>query len=158
WPGDPLHANLAADPLTQARLEHALGVGLLGLGEPAKAAIHLHRSFVTRQAELGPDHPDTLVTMRKLAQAYQDDRNFHQALPLFEEVIKKQRAKLGLDHHDTLDTMRDLAWAYQHAGKHDQAVILFTEIRDRRMAKYPGDTSLPGSRDLALAYQDAGKF
>src|SRR5262249_54638013 len=24
--------------------------------------------------------------------------------------------------------------------------------------KYPGDTSLPGSRDLALAYQDAGKF
>ncbi len=61
------------------------------------------------KAKLGPDHPDTLISMNNLARAYQAAGKLDLALPLFEETLKLRKAKLGPEHPDTLTSMNNLA-------------------------------------------------
>ena len=48
-----------------------------------------------RKAKLGPDHPDTLLSMNNLALAYQAAGKLDLALPLFEETLKLRKANSG---------------------------------------------------------------
>ena len=48
----------------------------------------LEKARATRQAKLGPEHPDTLTSMNNLAVAYQAAGKLDLALPLFEETLK----------------------------------------------------------------------
>ena len=75
-----------------------------------------------RQATLGPDHPNTLISMNNLAQAYQEDGKASLALPLLQQTLAKRQVKLGLDHPDTLLSMNNLAEAHRSAGKLDLAL------------------------------------
>ena len=61
-----------------------------------------------RKARIGPDHPDTLVTMDHLALAYEGAGKLDLAVPLHEETLKLRKAELGPDHSDTLETMASL--------------------------------------------------
>ncbi len=73
-------------------------------------AIALQAEALRRQeATLGPDHPDTLLSMSNLAVAYKDAGRLDEALPLLQETLKRRRAKLGPDHPETLVSMSNLA-------------------------------------------------
>ena len=48
------------------------------------------------KSKLGPDHPHTLITMGKLAEAYRVAGKLDQAMPLFEETVALSKSKLGL--------------------------------------------------------------
>ncbi len=91
------------------------------------------------KAELGPDHPRTLVSMSNLASAYWDAGKLDLALPLHEETLKLLKAKLGPHHPHTLMSMNNLASAYQIAGKLDLALPLFEETLKLRKAKLGRD-------------------
>ena len=69
-------------------MQNKFGDSLLGLGEPGKAIVLLEKARATRQAKLGPEHPDTLTSMNNLALAYQAAGKLDLALPLFEETLK----------------------------------------------------------------------
>src|SRR5262249_7987328 len=70
----------------------------------------------------GPDHPDTLTSMKHLANSYQALGRHAEALKLREEALALQKAKLGPDHRETLRTMNDLANSYQALGRCDEAL------------------------------------
>ena len=55
-----------------------------------------------RKETLGPEHPDTVVSMNNLARAYDSAGRWNEALPLYEEGLRLSRAKLGPEHPDTL--------------------------------------------------------
>jgi hypothetical protein len=150
----------AADPLTQARLQHALGMAFLGLGEADKAVTLLQRSLQTHQAQLGPDHRETLNGMNTLAHAYRDAGRLDLALPLFERTLAKRQARLGPDDSDTLNSMNSLAAAYLDAGEVDLALPLLEQALEKLKVKLGPDHhgTLTTMTNLAEAYRAAGKF
>ncbi len=111
------------------------------------------------KAKLGPNHPDTLVSMNSLATAYQATGKLDQAVPLFVETLKLMKANLGPDHPETLIAMNNLAGAYRHARKLDLALPLFAEALRLSQAKLGPDnlTTLATAFNMAEAYMAAGK-
>jgi serine/threonine protein kinase len=149
----------AADPLTRARLQNALGVAFLGLGEIKKALPQLERSLQTSRACLPTGHVDTLATMNNLAFAHQVAGRLDLALPLQEEAVQMQKTAAGPDHPDTLTLMHNLAVMYQEAGKRDLALPLAKQTLEKREAALGADhpDTLASMNTLAKVYHDSGK-
>src|SRR6516164_6028215 len=90
-----LEGSAIGEPLEVAAMQNTLGMSLLGLGEASLAVEVFQKVLATRKAKLGPDHPDTLISMNELAWAYQDSGQLAKAVTLYEETLEKSRAKLG---------------------------------------------------------------
>jgi tetratricopeptide (TPR) repeat protein len=155
-----LEGESIGDPLVVAAMQVKFGNSLVSLGEYGKAIVLLEKARATRQARLGPDHPDTLLGMDNLAWAYQYAGKHDLALQLHQETLKLRKAKLGPEHPDTLNSMGLLALAYVGAGKYDLALPLLEETLALRKAKLGPDHPdiLAGMNNLAFAYQNAGKL
>jgi hypothetical protein len=136
---EQLEEESIGDSLVVAAMQDRFGSSLIGLGEPGKALVLLEKARATRQASLGPDHPDTLSSMGNLAVAYQDAGKWDLALPLLKETLKLRKAKLGPEHPLTLNSMNNLAMAYHDAGKRDLALPLFEETLKLCKAKLGPD-------------------
>jgi hypothetical protein len=92
---DRLEEKYAGDPVVRARLRTALGQTYMSLGWFQKAAAQCEKALEERRAHLRPDHPDTLLSMNCLAEAYRMDGRLDKALPLLEQVLPKMKAELG---------------------------------------------------------------
>jgi serine/threonine protein kinase len=154
-----IEANFPRQPLVQADILQTVGNTYRGVGEFERALGYLQRALALRQATLGPEHPDTLISMGDLAMAYHDAGKRNLALPLIEETFKLRKATLGLDHPDTLFSMNNLAEAYREAGKLDLALPLGEETLQLQKAKLGPEHphTLQSMNDLACGYLDAGK-
>ena len=62
----------------------------------------------------GSDHPETLDTMTKLANFYEEDTYIHinRAVSLYERLLETKKQVLGTGHPDTIRAQHDLAHAY----------------------------------------------
>ena len=65
------------------------------------------------ESRLGPDHPETLRSMRNLALDFREAGRRDEALKVIEEVVIKCKSKLGPDDPDTLKSERFLAYLSQ---------------------------------------------
>jgi tetratricopeptide (TPR) repeat protein len=141
-------------------MQDKFGRSLIGLRAEGKAIVLLEKARATRQARLGPDHPDTLQSMSNLAMAYQTAGKRDQALSLFDETLRLRKARLGPDHPDTLQSMNDVAVVYQDAGKQDLALPLLKETLKLMKARLGPDhpDTLNCMNSLAWAYQLTGKL
>jgi serine/threonine protein kinase/tetratricopeptide (TPR) repeat protein len=154
-----LEGSAIGEPLDVAAMQNTLGESLVGLGEYSLAALVFQKALATRKAKLGPDHPDTLISMNNLAVAYGDSGQLAKAVPLFEERLEMTKARHGPDHPDTFASMHNLAKAYQATGKRDQALPLLEETRQLQKTKLrPGHpATLTVMNSLGAMYRDAGK-
>ena len=96
-------------------------------GQNERALKLFEETLVLRKAKLGPDHPDTLVSMNNLANSYHDAGQNDRALKLYEEALALVKAKLGPNHPLTLVNMNNLADSYADVGQNDRALKLFEE-------------------------------
>jgi tetratricopeptide (TPR) repeat protein len=137
-----------------------LGETLIELGDAAKAVQVLEAAGTTRQARLGPDHPDTLTTLNGLAAAYQAAGKLPEAIALFVQIRDACVKKWEADHPYTLSAMDNLAQAYLEDGKLTEAIALLMQIRDARVKKQGPDhpDTLTTLNSLALAFQHVGKL
>ena len=67
---------------------------------------------------LGPDHPDTLLSMGSLADTYAEQAKYAQAEPLFVQTLEISRLVLGPEHTRTLGFLSDFATLYQRQGNY----------------------------------------
>jgi serine/threonine protein kinase/tetratricopeptide (TPR) repeat protein len=148
------------DPLTQARLQNALGLAYISLGEAAKAVPLLQSALEKRKIHRGADHPDTLISMNNLAVAYEQAGQYDLALPLFVETLRLRQKQLGPDHLETLATMHNLASTYWAVGRVDLALPLFMHALTKRSEKLGADhpETLATKGNLAATYQRAGQL
>jgi serine/threonine protein kinase/tetratricopeptide (TPR) repeat protein len=149
----------AADPLTRARLQTALGLAFRGMGETKKAVVQLQRAVDTRTAELTIERPETLFAMHALADAHRANGRADLAVPLLVQTLEDLKMTCGPSCPVTLRAMRSLAASYRETGKHDLAVPLLEETLARTQDSVP-----PGHMDelqclnsLAVAYAAVGK-
>jgi tetratricopeptide (TPR) repeat protein len=79
------------------------------LGRYAEALKLNEETLARRKAKLGPDHPDTILSMNDLANSYAALGRHAEAHKLHEETLALYKAKLGPGHPDTLASMYNVA-------------------------------------------------
>ena len=62
-----------------------------------------------RKANLGVDHPDTLISIADLASTYRSQSRWEDAERLQRQVMEARKAQLDADHPETLTSMINLA-------------------------------------------------
>ena len=79
---------------------------------------------------LGPEHPETLRTMKQLADLLIVEGNLAEAEQLNRETLEIQRRVLGPDNPDTLGVMGSLAITLMNEGRYAEAEKLLRETVD----------------------------
>ncbi len=137
----------AGDSLDRARLT-----------EPA--ADHWRDLARTSGRLLGAEHPDTLLSGQRLADAYLAAGRAADAIPWFQWVLDRLTDNLGPDHPDVIEARRRLGHAFMAALQVPAAITAL----ERAAAQFeqvcgPGHADTLGARDeLAAAYVTAGQY
>jgi tetratricopeptide (TPR) repeat protein len=128
-------------------------------GRRADALRLRQRAVALRKARLGPDHPDTLMSLYHLANSYTVLGRHAKALSLRQKTLAVQKAKLGPDHPDTLRSMNGLAVSYADLHRYADAVQLYEETLALQKAKIGADhpDTFQTMYNLANSYAALGR-
>ncbi|HTU89259.1 MAG TPA: serine/threonine-protein kinase [Gemmataceae bacterium] len=157
---EPEIAKSFADrPLVEASIRNTLGESYRYLGEYPQAIKQHERALTLREAQLGPDHPDTLIARNNLANAFWAVGRTAEAIGLYEQNLKRYEAQLGPDHSYTLQASNNLAQAYRDAGRIADAIRMHEKNLKWFETKLGADhpNTLISRNNLALAYWSAGR-
>ena len=153
-------ADFAAQPDVEAAVRRTLGESYYFLGDPAKAVEQFERVRKLRAAEIGPDRPESLEVLDRLAAAYYQAGRRDDGVRLTRDLFELRKAKLGPDDLGTLQSMNDLAAMYRDTGRLDDSVRLGEEslrlTRSRLGPDHPN--TLTAGLNVAQAYADAGRL
>ena len=119
--------SLANEPLVEARVRSTLGVSFMALGEWEVASEQFLRTHALYTANLGPDNPETLRSMKNLATSYVYLGRINEGLDLYQETLALQKMILGPAHVETLRTMNYLANCYDELHRYEEALKLHNE-------------------------------
>jgi len=118
------------------------------------------RKLETVRRANGDNHPETLVLMCNLADAYASYEKYESAISWFHEALRGQEITFGRDHPTTLTTVHNLGMCY--ANSQDNAAAL--QLLDRsltgrkiRLAKNHPDI-LSSMVQMATSYQALSEF
>jgi tetratricopeptide (TPR) repeat protein len=152
--------SFTGKPLIEARLRKTLGRSFGCLGDWRLAAEQHEAARALYAQHLGPDHPDTLLSINEVAYCYYSLGRHTEALKLREEILPLQQAKLGPDHPHTLFTMMHVADSYEALGWHADALKLREENLRLWEAKLgPDHDGTVGSmNNLANSYKALGRY
>jgi eukaryotic-like serine/threonine-protein kinase len=146
-----IDTGLSKDPEMQAQMMQTMGDVYESLGLYSQEQRLLTRAVDIRRRALGPQNPDTLVSMSRLAVNLMRQGHYGEAEKLLRETLDIQRRKLGPEHPETLHTMGDLAVVLQDEGHYAEAEKLHREtLNIRRRVLGPEDPATLKSMD-ALA-------
>ena len=155
-----IEGKFREQPLTEAAIRLTVGKAYRALGHYPEAQRQLERSVELFDANLGPDHPDTLRSKSSLAYLYGAQAKFDQAERLSLDVVKSQAARLGENHPDTLTSKNDLAQQYRAQKKYDQAEPLYLQVIQADTATLGADhpETLRARNNLAALYRDQQRY
>jgi serine/threonine protein kinase/lipopolysaccharide biosynthesis regulator YciM len=92
----------------------------------------LHKEVLDRRTcVLGPDNPDTLVSMNDYAASLVRAHRVREAVPLLEAALAKLVIARGADHPFTLLLTTDLAAVLSLVGRGDEALVLAEQAYER---------------------------
>lgn len=120
--------ELDRHPETQARMQETIGLTYLAMSHVAPAQDHLHAALEKRRETLGPDHPDTLRSMRELATVFKEQGRYPEAESLLRQTLGRQQRVLGADHPDTFITITVLAAVCEAEDQPMTSEKLFTDL------------------------------
>jgi serine/threonine protein kinase len=147
-------------PLVEATIRMTIGDTYANVGEWQLAVPHLERAVALRKAYLGPDAPETMDAMLRLAYLCSDLGRFRDAITLLKQVLENREARLGSDHPETLARMRDLAAAYDDDGQWSTSLPLFKQLLEkwRTILGPTHPDTLATMHGLALNYTHVDRF
>ena len=88
-----------------ADLCNELGYHLRAIGDYEGARPYYERALAIREKALGPDHPDTALSLNNLGYLLQAMGNLAEARPYFERALAIREKALGPDHPDTANSL-----------------------------------------------------
>lgn len=116
-----------ADTLA-ARVQYALA--LYGLADYPGGETQLRHVLRGQQQPLGPDHPDTLTTLARLADNLGEQHRWTEADELARTAVERATAALGAEHPTTLTCRLTLAWVLYHTVPHESEETIRSAVRD----------------------------
>ncbi|MBP1468758.1 tetratricopeptide repeat protein, partial [Candidatus Chloroploca sp. M-50] len=118
-------AALGRDDERAADLCLWLGRHLDRLGRYALAQPYAARALAIRERVLGPEHPDTALSLNNLASLHQTQGNYDAARPLYERALAISERVLGPEHPNTATSLNNLAELLRAQGNYDAARPLY---------------------------------
>ncbi|KAF2190316.1 HET-domain-containing protein [Zopfia rhizophila CBS 207.26] len=122
------------------------------------------RAFVqvmeTRKRVLGPEHPDTLISMGNLASTYRNQGRWKEAEELNVQVMETFKRVLGEEHPDTLTSMANQASTYRNQGRWKEAEELNVQVMEtfKRVLGPEHPDTLTSMANLALTFWNQGRW
>jgi serine/threonine protein kinase len=145
-------------PVVEASIRDTLGQTYRYLGDFTQAVQQLERALALREAQFGPDHPDTLASRNNLAEAYLSDGRVEDAIRLHEQTLSQRETVLGPYHRQTLQSRNNLALAYQTAGRKESIPLFEQTLKQLEATLGPDDPDTLSTRNnLAVAYRFSGR-
>ncbi|MEM7156980.1 MAG: tetratricopeptide repeat protein [Myxococcota bacterium] len=150
------HASVLLDQmgaegdLNHGRHAHALGREAMGRGEHVEARAQLERALEIFGRTLGPRHPTSFQTLRRLAMVDVVDGDFDGGVERLEGLLREQEALYGSEHPALYNTLYDIAAAHIEGGRPKEA----QPILERSLALHEA-TRVPDV-DLAIALSNLG--
>jgi serine/threonine-protein kinase len=138
-----VRAELAGQPLVQARMMNTMGGVYLNLGLFGQAEQLLTEARRARERLLPSDHPDLARTLNDLSQLYYVQARYAEAVPLCERALAIREGALGPDHPDTAESLSNLATLRRVQGRTAEA----EQLHRRALAVWeralgPGDPAV----------------
>lgn len=147
--------DAAADGSSALAMEsrHRLAQALLESGELASAEQLLRQVIDSRRADLGEDHPSTVIALGDLAAAAFYRGENQRAADLFARVLASHRAVFGEEHPNVAVALQNLALAQRRLGQNDRARQNLLEVVALRQKLH--DESHPA---VAAAFYGLARF
>ncbi|PPR06941.1 hypothetical protein CVT26_004129 [Gymnopilus dilepis] len=138
----------------------AFGQSLNEAGIWPKAEELFHKALEKCRRDLGPDHPNTLVSMTNLVSTIRHQGRFEEAEKLGVEVLNNCQRVLGMNHPDTLTSMTHLASIFWNQGRFDEAEKLGVEVFVICQMVLGSDhpNTLSCMNNLATVFQTQGRY
>jgi tetratricopeptide (TPR) repeat protein len=154
-----VEASFKQQPLTEARLRLTLGRSFWFLGDDRIAIEQFEKARATYGQHHGPNHVDTLSSVRLLANAYERAGRINEALKLREESLAIITALRGPDHQDTLVSMSNLAVSYFNVGRYHDSARLHEKAYELQKIKLGEDheVTLRSMGNVAGTYEVLGR-
>ncbi|MEO0533328.1 MAG: CHAT domain-containing tetratricopeptide repeat protein [Cyanobacteria bacterium P01_A01_bin.123] len=129
-------------------------------GHYSEAIPLAEEALAINEAALGPNHPDTVVSLNNLALLYDSQGRYEEAEPLYLQALEIRESVLGPNHPDTAVSLNNLALMYEFQGRYREAEPLFQRALEIRESALGSDhpytaTTLNG---LALLYDAQGRY
>jgi serine/threonine protein kinase len=135
-------------PLVEAAIRAAIGTGYDAVKEWRLAIPHQKRALDLRKTHLGPDHPDTLASMARLAEDYMWVARYQDSIALRQQLLQRREAILGPDHPDTLSCASFLGEGYLRAGQLDIGCRFLEQLREKQRSIH--GAAHPGTQNARL--------
>ncbi|KAH8691416.1 putative kinesin light chain [Talaromyces proteolyticus] len=115
--------------------------------------------FEKRKEILGPNHPQTLVSMNNLSWVLRNKGDFVESELLAREALERKEKELGKDHHDTLNCKYCLAVVLGCQGRHEEAEQIYREHLEAvvRVLGKGHPNTMRSMRGLGKALESQGK-
>jgi tetratricopeptide (TPR) repeat protein len=117
---DDVEEELADQPEVQARMKGTIGEVYTNLGFYNEAERLLEGALEIQRDVLGGEHPETLRSLNRLANAFWYQQRYGEAEPLYLELVEGRTRVLGEAHPDTLTAQYDLASCYIGLEKYEE--------------------------------------
>lgn len=89
----------------------------------------LHRQALKMRMEvLGPEHPNTLISMSWIASALGSQGRYAEAEQMHRQTLELRKKVLGPEHPDTLISMSWIASVLSSQGKHAEARQMYEQM------------------------------
>lgn len=124
---DSIETMFAGQPTHEAAVRNEVGTIYYNLGNVDAAAEQFLRALQLWEAELGPEHPDSLKAVNNLGQSRARQRRGEEAEALYRRALDGRRRVLGDDDPFTLVTMNNLADLCRATGRLDEAEQLLRQ-------------------------------
>jgi len=155
-----IDTGLAKDPETQAQMMHVMGSVYDNLGLYPRAESLLTRAVEIRRRVLGPEHPNTLISMNNLALVLNHEGHYAEAEKLYRETLDIQRRDLGPEHPNTLMSMNNLAIVLNDEGRYAEAEKFDRETLDINLRVFGPEhqNTLGSMSNLAIVLDQEGHY
>jgi tetratricopeptide (TPR) repeat protein len=162
------HALISAQWIKQGRivtpaamrlLDH-LGYYLTVRGQYREAEPLLEQALSLREEQLGPEHPDTALSLHNLAFLSRLRGKYIEAEPLYQRALSIRSQQLGPEHLDTAISLHGLGSLYLSQGKYTEAESFYQRVLSIREQQLGSEhpkvaTSL---NSLARVYERWGRY
>lgn len=111
-----------------------------GRGLLADAAPLREQALTLREIVLGPDHPDTAMSLNDAAMLKYERGEFSSALPMFERALRIQRSQSDADKIELASTLNNYALLLQAMNRTREALPLYNEALAIRRDHFGSDS------------------
>ncbi len=143
--------EFADQPLLEASIRAVLGQAYWKLGRYGDAERNLTRARDLQTKWLGPEDPDTLATLDRLAWVLAGREKYQEAYTLFKDVMETRLRVFGESDPATLNAMKSYALSLNRRGRHDEAESLLRAVleKQRQSQGYESNDAIYTMHDLA---------